>query len=439
MLMVSASGYWEGHHMLEISNVDRAWEAMNILGESVQKALAAIENMGGKRPSKSPIDIRQLHAYSFESIATVISKAIKPTKTALTFPILVDIYKQTDRYKKLKYKVRVHRDEELEKVIKVAGDLTLSSLVAEDFENWYSHWTSGGKHLPMGISMITIVRLLLGVGLTKLNDPDCARLSLALRLTRFTISYIKRKQINAAQAIAIRGRAHEMGLHSLALAVAIQFELELGQKEMIGEWLPESEPGPAEVIDGDLKWAGPMWSHIDRERCLSIKLGDKTFRVDLNRAPMVKEELDRIGKLPTSGPLIGREGTERPYSAPDYRRMWRIIAQKVGVPADVYNIQRQGRAGRNIRAALLVSDATQNMKAVRDACRLAPAEVREAVMQEMAKDIVAGVLALSDLEKRRSEYVRRQYKAEGNRFSVSLDQPHSLRTQRLINEATGVS
>jgi hypothetical protein len=419
--------------MLEIRNIDRAWEAMNVLGESARKAMSAIEHMGGKKPSESLSGLRQLHTYSYESIANLLSRAIEPhTSGALTFPLLIDFYKQSDRYRKLKYKVRLKRDDDLERIIKVAGDLTLRSLVVEDFKSWYSHWTSGGKHLPMGRSMITIVRLLLGLGMTKLNDQDCVRLSLALRLTRFKKNYVKRKRINAAQAIAIRERAHEMGLHSFALAVAIQFELELGQKEMIGEWLPKSEPGPVEIIDSDLKWAGPMWSHIDRERCLSIKLGDKIFRVDLNRAPLVKEELDRIGKLPTSGPLICRERSQKPYTGADYRRIWRVIAHKVGVPADVYNTHRQGRADRTIRAGLLVSDATQYIpKAISDACRLVPAEVRKSVAQEMAKDVVAGVLKLSDLEKRRSEYVKKQYKAEGNRYSAAV-----APKQRQISEAT---
>ena len=41
--------------------------------------------------------------------------------------------------------------------------------------------------------------------------------------------------------MAIVEKAHEMRRDSIALAQAIQFETGLSQKDVIGEWVPESE------------------------------------------------------------------------------------------------------------------------------------------------------------------------------------------------------
>lgn len=45
-----------------------------------------------------------------------------------------------------------------------------------------------------------------------------------------------------------------MGFTSIALVQAIQFECELKQKEAIGEWVRNKEPGVSDVTDGKRKW-----------------------------------------------------------------------------------------------------------------------------------------------------------------------------------------
>ena len=43
-------------------------------------------------------------------------------------------------------------------------------------------------------------------------------------------------------------RAEHFGWYSIALAQALQFELLLSQKDVIGEWVPVTEPGKSDVI-----------------------------------------------------------------------------------------------------------------------------------------------------------------------------------------------
>ena len=59
---------------------------------------------------------------------------------------------------------------------------------------------------------------------------------------------------------------------------------------------------------------------------------------------MVRDELDRLGRdIPMTGPLIICEATGRPFANNEFRRKWRIVATKAGVPDTVRN-------GDNIRA-----------------------------------------------------------------------------------------
>jgi hypothetical protein len=67
----------------------------------------------------------------------------------------------------------------------------------------------------------------------------------------------------------------------------------LTQKQVIGEWVPLTEPGSSDVLQGKAKWVtGIRWSDIDEHMVLSV---GKDIKIDLRRAPMVMEELSRFG------------------------------------------------------------------------------------------------------------------------------------------------
>ena len=82
-----------------------------------------------------------------------------------------------------------------------------------------------------------------------------------MRTMRFRTPEARVEQMTADYASAIRSKAHELGWNSIALAQAIQFELKLRPVDVIGEWVPLSEPGTSDVTWGDEKWLrGLRWS-----------------------------------------------------------------------------------------------------------------------------------------------------------------------------------
>ena len=173
---------------------------------------------------------------------------------------------------------------------------------------------------------------------------------------RFVVPKGREQQMTAEDAHAIRGAAHEKGWHSIALAQAFQFELRLRQLDAIGEWVPLAEKGSSEIIYGNEKWLrGLRWSQISEdlifEHTTTNKLEKpKEIKVDLRQYPMIMEELarerTRLGKLPASGPMIICETNEKPYSTNEFRRKWRIVANRAGVPNTVQNTD-SARAEKN--------------------------------------------------------------------------------------------
>jgi hypothetical protein len=146
--------------------------------------------------------------------------------------------------------------------------------------------------------------------------------------------------LTAEHAIAIRAAAHKMGYPAIALAQALQFDCMLTQKDVIGEWVPHAEPGFSDVINGRKKWLrGVSWKEFDMDSMIlehKASFNGRPVKIDLTDAPMVREELARIGNLPSSGPVIvGKNGL--PWDDDEYRRIWRLIADAAGVPEDIRN------------------------------------------------------------------------------------------------------
>ena len=131
-----------------------------------------------------------------------------------------------------------------------------------------------------------------------------------------------------------------MGLHSIARAQALQFDCRLKQRDVIGEWVPLSEPGDSYVTWEGRKWLrGIRWEEIDANRVLRhiASWGQKEIEIDLKEAPMVMQEFGD-GEWPKRGPVITAEATGKPWVGVEFRRMWRTVARAVGVPDDVKNM-----------------------------------------------------------------------------------------------------
>jgi hypothetical protein len=117
----------------------------------------------------------------------------------------------------------------------------------------------------------------------------------ALRETRFPKSLPRNLRMTVEQVKAVRVKAHWQHWDTMAMAQALQFELMLRQKELIGEWIPISEPGASKVTnDSERKWLmGLCWEQIDENLILrhnhSSEKGED-IKFDLKLAPMVLEE-----------------------------------------------------------------------------------------------------------------------------------------------------
>jgi hypothetical protein len=282
-----------------------------------------------------------------------------------TLASLIACY-ETDKdspYRKLRYKTRGNYDSLTRRIGRDHGGLDLGQIKARDFLRWHEEWTCDG-HTAMGHSLMGMLRTLFNFGATILEGEECERLSSVLHKMRFKMGQPRNERITADQASAVRAMAHTMGLHSLALAQAFQFECILRQKDVIGEWVPITEPGVSDVIAGNAKWLrGLRWEEIDGGlilRHVTSKRG-KPIEAPLTSAPMVLEEFKRIGTLPNSGPVIVSETTGIPWTAHEFRRQWRKVARACGIPDKVFNMD--SRAGAISEA----TDAGADLEHVRHA------------------------------------------------------------------------
>ncbi len=237
------------------------------------------------------------------------------------------------------------------------GAVLIADMKAVEMKGWHRAWSAHG--VTQAHSLMSMLRIIAGYGVTFLEDDECARLSVVLGKLKFPQGKPRTVHLTAEQADAISAEARRTGHPSMAFAQALQFEGTLRQKDCIGQWVPMSEPGVSEITSPRYgKWiSGARWSEIDRDLIfhhITTKTG-APVEIDLKHAPMVLEELQRaypgcfVGgivhrdRLPASGALIVNEDTGRPYLTHQFRRRWRALARAVGVPDDVQN--RDTRAG----------------------------------------------------------------------------------------------
>lgn len=256
---------------------------------------------------------------------------------------------QTDlvsTYRKVRFVTRRSYDALLRRIIEDRGHEMVRDIKARQLLTWHEGWLSRG--IPMAHSLVNMMRTLAGFGMTVLECPECTRVRTILRGLKFQNGERRKEALSAEQATAIRAKAHEMGFPAIALVQAFQFECTFRQKDVIGEWVPQSEKVPSDVLNMERgeKWLrGIRWQEINNDLILRHVTSKKNKEVviDLKLAPMVLEELRKLGDLPDNGPVIIEKATGLPYRAPQFRKDWRTIARAAGVPDEVFNMD--SRAG----------------------------------------------------------------------------------------------
>ncbi len=225
-------------------------------------------------------------------------------------------------------------------------------------DKFYDTYIERG-HIAMGHQVMGMLRNLFGFGAGVLEDTECARLCLVMGKMKFEQPKPRSEILTAEMAEAIRREAHVMGLKSIALAQAFQFDGMLRQKDVIGEWVPVNEKRTpvTEILSGGDKWIrGLRWEAINQNMILRhiTSKRQKEIVLNLTLMPMVMEELGNPlsrSQLPAKGPIIINARDGQPWVMAEFRRKWRQAATKAGVPLTVKNMD--SRAGA-------ITEATQS-------------------------------------------------------------------------------
>ena len=262
----------------------------------------------------------------------------------------------------LRFHTKHHYESHMATLTVAVGQAQIHALTFRDFKRWYEGFrkpkTAGGpERIARAHGLMTKVRILMSFG--KLCEiGQCARASSILEEMTFELPRPRTAFITAEHADAIRGEAHRIGQPSIALAQAFAYELMLRQKDVVGEWIPVSEPGLSDVVAGSTKWMhGLHWSDIDANLILTKRISKsmrgrravlsqgsgKTEIYNLRSYPMIIQELAAVSDSKRAGPVIVCEYSGLPWRDKVFPAAWRKIANAVGVPKAVQN--RDSRAG----------------------------------------------------------------------------------------------
>jgi hypothetical protein len=267
---------------------------------------------------------------------------------------LIELYRvdQRSAFHKVHFSTRGNYNNLLRQLERELGHIELARCKAEAIQNAFDGWVKTGN-VAMPHNLVTMLRGLFGFGSTILGDSECERISVIMHNMRFPMIQARTiHRMTPDQAIAIIEMAHKKKLHSMALGQAIQFEIGLKQKDVIGDWVPITEPGDSEIKTGSLKWTrGLRWGDLDPSRLLEC--------------PMVRAAIDKITTLKIPGqPMIVYEKTRLPYLLHQWRHQWRELATEAGLPKAVYNMDSRGR---RISAKTANGQAPQGTDNVSDA------------------------------------------------------------------------
>ena len=194
------------------------------------------------------------------------------------------------------------------------------------------------------------------------RNPGCSELREILGEIRFAGPRPRTEAPTAAEIIAARKAAHELGHAPAALAYALQFEGAMRQWDVVGKWVPLSDKKPSLVIDGTSKWVGPVWSQIDEDMILRYKPAKTQFTsgarvvLDLKMLPMVVEELAKVPLDARRGPLIVNPRTGLPYRNWYYGEVWRRVRKIAGIRKEVWNHDMRAAGATEARQGAALTD-----------------------------------------------------------------------------------
>lgn len=269
---------------------------------------------------------------------------------------------QTDAespYRELRPRTQGFYDYGLALLDKNVGGSDIAEVTGPDVRRWYKKLkepapltdaqkkrgiTENPERVRRAYAAIQMLRVVVNYG-RSLKLSECRDLGDALSAMEFKGVQRRETRITHAQVCAFRKAAHEAGRPSMALGITLQFDLGMRQRDVIGEWLPDTSPGAEGIVDHGLRWGdGLAFSHIVGTvlRKRTSKTG-KVVEHDLAQLTDTLAELERIPPLRRIGPLVLNEETGLPYKRRVYTKWFRTIAREAGIPDEVWSMD--ARAG----------------------------------------------------------------------------------------------
>jgi hypothetical protein len=240
-------------------------------------------------------------------------------------------------YKGLRHASRRNYETHLRRIEREIGSELIKNFDTERLERLYEGWAKDG-HRAIARALMVMVRGLAAFGAKVLKNRDCRELQITMSELQFEGAKPRTEQLTTEQVMAIINKAHEIRLPAVALAMAFQFDCPLTQMDVVGQWVPETEPGDSDIRRGGEKWLrGLRWSEIDKDYVLRHPMSrdGKILEFNLANAPTVMAELKRLeqwGPLPQSGAVIIRKKRDLPYDGDAFREDWRKVANAAGIP-----------------------------------------------------------------------------------------------------------
>lgn len=333
------------------SAVFKADKLLELIGHEWLDVLA-VRNMAARRHGDTSLPPAMPVAQTTES-----DQSRDSAVTGKTISDLVDSYRSHEKspYLGLRFSTRTHYDVLLKPILRDCGLKKVGDLKEADIQELHKKWAEGGK-LSMAKSIVGMLRSLVYFGATEVHDRDCESLSIILHRMKFAVIQTRNERLTAEQVVRICEGANKAGRPSLALAMAFQWDCNLRQKDVIGEWIPiDAEPENAsDIMDHEAKWLrGLRWEEIDSNFVLTHITSKNQKRVVIplrEKAPLVMTQLnhqfDGISRelMPDSGPVIVSEVSQIPWIPGEFRRWWRKLADQAGVPRTVKNMDSRERA-----------------------------------------------------------------------------------------------
>jgi hypothetical protein len=279
-----------------------------------------------------------------------------------TFATLIDIYQRDEEstYRLLKPGAKHPYDVYAAKLKQHVGARRIDLCDGRDVKKWFKIWAGvddlrdPAARLPRARMVLTVLKASVAWGVA-CKLPGCKTFKSVLEELEFPAPKRREFAPTAEQVTAARRAAHAAGAPSRALAYALQFETTLRQWDVIGQWLPLSDPRPSALLRGNAKWVGPAWAAIDGDMIMRVTptktegVTDVRGTFDLRLCPMVLEEMALIAPEQRIDALIVDERTGMPYIYAAFKDAWRRDFKAAGLPAKLWN--RDFRAGASTEAS----------------------------------------------------------------------------------------